>query len=392
MNCSSNPQNARSIVHVIYSGLGGHSFVLFTLLRAGLYRDFRHHIIFAGVESPSSDMYKSCIELGCTYTYIRRKPTLFTYPEYLLSVFANIISIKPSLVFLNGLSCVPLLIILRCPVIVRDTQNPSLKTKIEWLLLFYANLFSDRVVYLTDESKSSAKSKFNFCFKAAKSHIIPNPVDTDYFASKSILPAIDVGTVNLGMVSRLQPIKDHETILHALALLKEINPSRKYVFHVAGSGPTYNPLKLLSSKLNLDNVIFYGQLSNHMIRNLLRSLHIYIHMTSGETMSNSILQAMSCSLPIIASDVEGVSNLISSNHGLLTPHKSPRHLAFNIKAMVDNYSFSTLLGRNARQHVINTCSVQAVVACYECLFDSCLKDLYKSSYENSGMHSPPKGQ
>ncbi|MBK8495622.1 MAG: glycosyltransferase family 4 protein [Chitinophagaceae bacterium] len=52
----------------------------------------------------------------------------------------------------------------------------------------------------------------------------------------------------------------------------------------------------------------------------LQSLDIYVHASLGETMSTAIMQAMACKLPIVASDVNGINNMIiHGKTGILVP-------------------------------------------------------------------------
>lgn len=54
----------------------------------------------------------------------------------------------------------------------------------------------------------------------------------------------------------------------------------------------------------------------------LQSLHLYVHASLGETMSTAVMQAMGCGLPIIASDVNGINNMIDNGRtGILVRQK-----------------------------------------------------------------------
>ena len=90
-----------------------------------------------------------------------------------------------------------------------------------------------------------------------------------------------------------------------------MRPDLNIELHLAGDGEQLEILKLMAKgSINSKKIIFNGLLDEVDIAPWMRDLDIYVHATDGETLSTSLLQAMASSLPIIASDVTGVDNLI----------------------------------------------------------------------------------
>ena len=363
------------ITHVIYSGLGGHSAVLIALLKSPGFATYNHYVIFAGVERPNPFTISEITSFGYSYSYVSRHNSLFSYLSFVHQVAIKIKSSSSSITFFHGLSCVPASLWLRSPSIVRDTQNQELKSPVDWLLLLLANLFCSRLVFLTPLSATSARQKLKIFFRTNKVCIIPNPVDSKMFKPKKFQPIAVTSNVpiNLGMVSRLQPIKDHKTLLEGLYLLTKLDPSRQYVLHIAGDGPTRQDIHNYINSYSLsDQVIMYGLLSPSEVSRLLQSLDIYIHLTEGETMSNSILQAMATSLPIIATDVSGVNNLLTYQEAVLIPPRCADALVAAIIKLVENPSFSSRLASNSFSKVQSINSPESVSRLYLNIFDQIL--------------------
>jgi glycosyltransferase involved in cell wall biosynthesis len=355
------------ITHVIYSGLGGHSAVLLTLLRCTVFSVFRHHIIFAGIESPNPFTVSAIHALGLSYSYVKRHDSFFSYLSFINQIAKQINTSSSSLTLFHGLSCVPASLLIKSPSIVRDTQNSELKTVTDWFLLLFANLFCSRLIYLTTLSASAAHQKLKLFYRKSKVSIIPNPVDNTIFkpAAYSSGDSTFKSPIKLGMVSRLQPIKDHRTLLDGFYLLSTLDPSRDYELHIAGEGPTYEDIRKYINALSLsDSVCMHGLLSPLDISLLLQSLHIYIHLTDGETMSNSILQAMATCLPIIATDVSGVNNCLTVNEAILIPPRSAYDLASAIITLATNQSLSSRLASNSLLKVQNTNSPSSISLLY----------------------------
>ena len=60
------------IVHILYSGLGGHGAVLFTLLENKFLESCEHHVIFVGVEKPRPEYIERCQALSIPWHYVAR--------------------------------------------------------------------------------------------------------------------------------------------------------------------------------------------------------------------------------------------------------------------------------------------------------------------------------
>ena len=104
---------------------------------------------------------------------------------------------------------------------------------------------------------------------------------------------------------------------------------------IAGDGETSRDIKNYVEQNGLsDHVFIFGLLDQSALLDFLQSLDIYAHCTFGETMSTSIMQALACGLPIIASDVEGVSNMVKEDFGFLYASESVGDLKHKMKHLI----------------------------------------------------------
>ena len=100
------------------------------------------------------------------------------------------------------------------------------------------------------------------------------------------------------MQSRLQPNKDHMPLIRAFAQICKCFPEKQFHLDIAGNGSTYIEILELIKQMGLSKfVTLYGTLVKFELLDFLNNLDIYVHCTHGETMSNSIMQALSCGLP-----------------------------------------------------------------------------------------------
>lgn len=358
------------ILHCVYSGLGGHGAVLFTLLNERMRDAYDHFVLFFGVEELREEYAEECLRLGVPFTAIRKtgRMSVSAYKQ----VLAEINRFRPDVVFVNGTPlAVPILIArlmyrARWGVVVRETQANHLKTRLEWIGSHFAARLADAVVFLTEEHKGEVERRTGR-LPRERAQVIPNGINTEEFTVRQRPPSDDV---TIGMVSRLVPIKDHLTLIEAIRVLVVERAHTGLKLFIAGEGPTRQALEDRVAQARLQNhVSFPGLLSKDGIVELLGKADLYVHCTFGETMSNSILQAMACGLPIVASDVRGVSNMIRRGEdGLLVPAGQVGPLADALESLIKSVEARRKLGDNARARAVAEFSRQRMVEEYRDLW------------------------
>ncbi|HTD94802.1 MAG TPA: glycosyltransferase [Chitinophagaceae bacterium] len=341
----------KRIVHLLYSGLGGHGSVFFSLVKADTEHQYTTEAVFCGIEEVRKDYILQCRELNVHYEAILKKRGLDIGVYF--RIYRAFKRSRPATIFLHGASFIFPAVIYRffnsrTRIIVRDTQAHHLKTKREWVWLRAAIFFADNIVLLTHESLQGIHRKIKTKRLDRKAVIIPNGLDTSLYTAQ---PLRDLsGGAVFGIQSRLQTIKDHPTLMRAFALLLKKMPGRRLRLRIAGDGETMESLRNLADELGIkEEVEFCGMLNEKDLLDFMHSLDIYVQATFGETMSNSIMQAMSCGLPLIASDVWGVNNMVrNGDTGILYPSRNIEKLCESMEMLVENNTLRERLSRQAR--------------------------------------------
>jgi len=148
-------------------------------------------------------------------------------------------------------------------------------------------------------------------------------------------------TIVIGMVARLNAIKDHDTLIRGFALVKEKIP--KVVLWIIGDGQNKLHLENLARELNVETqVIFWGSRSD--VPELLGQMDIYaFSTTSDEGFGIALIEAMAAQLPIIASDVAACREVLANGQaGLLVSPKNPEAWA--------NTLYQLLVSQEQRKH------------------------------------------
>jgi glycosyltransferase involved in cell wall biosynthesis len=170
--------------------------------------------------------------------------------------------------------------------------------------------------------------------------------------------------VTMIMVARFVEQKDHELLLRALA-----GVSGNWALQLVGNGPTLDKTQALATELNLNERIqFLGERSD--VPELLAQADIYILASKWEGLPVSILEAMRASLPVIANDVGGISEMVKDEvTGFLASAGNPDHLRLRIQMLIDSPQIRINMGRAARRNFEENfqidVSVRKTVAVYD---------------------------
>jgi len=163
-------------------------------------------------------------------------------------------------------------------------------------------------------------------------------------------------------VSRLVKRKGINFLLQAL---KDVdNPNIK--IWIAGSGPDEDNLYQLAEKLGVqDRVEFLGQQSAEQLAGLYTKADFLIHTALTESFSMTLLEAMSCGLPIIASDVGGIPELVEDNvNGILFPVGDIVSLTSAINVMCMDKDMRLKYSNNNRAKILDKFTWEHICAQY----------------------------
>jgi len=364
------------IVHLLYSGLGGHSAVFFSLYEASRSDLFQHVPFFAGIEPLNANSLDRCNDLSIPFRYFKKKKGIDF--KFYRNIYKSLLLEQPDIVFLHGTAFVIPAAFYHLKkrhvkIVTRDTQSAVLKTKTEWMWLYFSYFIGKKNIFLTQEAQKSFQKKLPVLYSSSKTAIISNGINVNkYMVSDPVAGA----SINIGMQSRLQPNKDHRTLVKAFEQIVHLYPQYTVTLYIAGDGVTMAGIKQLVAELGLtDKVYFCGLLDETQLIAFMQNLNIYVHATFGETMSNSILQAMACGLPVIASDVWGVNNMIDDGaNGVLYQSEDVADLTEKIRIFIEEPLMAKQFGLKARSDIENRYSSEKMCKSYENIFNEVINN------------------
>jgi sugar transferase (PEP-CTERM/EpsH1 system associated) len=212
---------------------------------------------------------------------------------------------------------------------------------------------------------------------------IYNGVDSECFSPQTVKPlallpvqwqGVDDRLI-VGTVGRLTPVKDQRFLLQAVAHMRDCSPelSRRLRVIIVGDGPLREELESLAGELDLGAVTWFTG-DRDDVAALLNTLDVFVLPSMAEGISNTLLEAMACGLPVVVTAVGGNLELVEEGfNGSLVPVGEPRAMARALARLLGNDTERARLGDNARQRACQSFDWNNTVADYLDVYDELLQ-------------------
>jgi glycosyltransferase involved in cell wall biosynthesis len=198
--------------------------------------------------------------------------------------------------------------------------------------------------------------------------VIPNGIDAGIFRPDSKEGRelrrqwnIAESSFVIGLVARLDPMKDHMNFLNAAAKFMRLDSNARYVC-VGGGQPTYREsLMAYAQSLGLgDRVVWAGEISD--ARAVYNAFDIStLSSAFGEAFPNVIGEAMACGVPVVATDIGDIASIVGESGEIVPPNRADLLCAGWAK-MRRRLLDEPGLRHSARQHIAVTYDVDAMAA------------------------------
>lgn len=202
-------------------------------------------------------------------------------------------------------------------------------------------------------------------FRPAQIEVIYNGIDVGDAPDAMMRAAVrqelgvDDAAMVIGTVARLDPVKDLDTLVRALALLR----TKNVLLLIVGDGPRRAELARLATDLDVaPRVRFLGHRED--ARRCLAGCDVYVNSSISEGVSLTILEAMAAGLPVIATRVGGTPEVIDHSCGLLVEARDPAALADGLDRLFQDAAARRRLGDRARHVVVERFGLDAMVERY----------------------------
>ena len=241
------------------------------------------------------------------------------------------------------------------------------------LKFIYVNLINiflkkNKIFFIFQNKEDKSIFKENNITKFAKTTVIyGSGVNTDLFKSKKTKKIYDV-------IFHSRILYD-KGILELIKAVKEIRKKEKISVLILGYPDKKNPASVKVSMLEKwqnEKLIIWKGKKNNVIPYLQKS-KIAILPSYREGLPKNLLEAASCELPIIATDVVGCREICKHNYnGKLVPVKDYIYLSKAIEKILNDPKLSSLFGKNGRRLIVEKFSSKIIVKKFLNVYDKFL--------------------
>jgi len=202
--------------------------------------------------------------------------------------------------------------------------------------------------------------------------VIPNFVDSDLY-SPAPCEAVErrpEGVV-ITHVSNFRPVKRIQDLVYAMRMVVKEAPGAQLM--LVGDGPDRHCIEKLIEQLHLGKSVTLTGFRND-VANIFRCSDVGILCSETESAPLTLLEGMSCGIPMVAASVGGIPEIVQDGvNGLLVPPKQPEELAEAIIKLAKDGNLRGKLGAAARGTILEQFTAEKVVKAYLETFEGVVK-------------------
>ena len=211
--------------------------------------------------------------------------------------------------------------------------------RLNFRLQVFFSRFADLIIF-----NSYAAREFHFArgLSARNTIVIHNGIDTEVFRSHRLAGEslraewrIDPSAILIGLVARLDPMKDHRTFIKAAGLVAQRHQEARFICVGGGPAKYLEQLRSLADEnLISDRLVWLSQCDD--MPGVYNAMDILcLSSAFGEGLPNAVAEAMACDVPCVVTDVGDAAVLVGDT-GIVVPPNDPLALADGIKKCIDN--------------------------------------------------------
>lgn len=218
------------------------------------------------------------------------------------------------------------------PFIVTTHSTEHFGKKINRYKYKETNLVLKSANYLISVSKF-LRERLSTIYKIDQIDIIPNTVDTGIFTP--LLKKIDKTKFYFTSIGGLINRKRFDNLLIAFSSFSNLE---NIFLNIIGDGPEREGLEQLAKELGIEEqVIFHGLLNRPKVFGVLQQSNVLVSSSDLETFGVTLIEALSCGIPVLATRSGGPEEIINRTNGILVNNQDVHHLAEGLKKSYTDY-------------------------------------------------------
>lgn len=201
----------------------------------------------------------------------------------------------------------------------------------------------------------------------ARARVIHPAVDPDFFHPVDHLVSADA-VFRIITIGSLIWVKGLEYALLAVRILADAGVPVQ--FDIIGDGPERSRILYTIADLGLSScVCLTGKLPPERVRSHLQQSHVFLLSSLSEGISNAVLEAMSCALPVVTSDCGGMREAVTDGvEGFVVPNQDPGTMARAMLKLWQSPDLRQRMGQAGREKVLKYFTLKNQVDQFHDLF------------------------
>lgn len=251
----------------------------------------------------------------------------------------------------------------------RDLANAhgeGLKRRILGKFLSWA---TDRIITLTP----SMKREYIRDYRVGENRVtvIPNGVDLDRLAAFDADPAL-ASSFTVATVGRLDAVKNLPLLVRAFAAMERRTPGDRLV--ICGDGPVRGEVEEIAAAEGVgEALIMTGERSDAPA--VMKASDVYVQPSYYEGMSNTIVEAMACGVPVVATDVGGNGDVAGrGGTSVLVPTDDVGALSAALDVLRADEEERRTIGEAGRARACEEFGLERMVESYTGVYESLVPD------------------
>ena len=141
-------------------------------------------------------------------------------------------------------------------------------------------------------------------------------------------------------------------------------------FDLVGEGPERQRLTYTIHDLGLnDHVTLHGRLPQEKIREILQNSDVYLSSSVSEGISNAVLEAMSCGLPVVTTECGGMREAVTNgSEGLIVPVRDSNAICLALAKLAGDNAMRSAMGIRARKTAIEQFNIKNQIKSFDQFF------------------------
>ncbi len=238
--------------------------------------------------------------------------------------------------------------------VMERREYSFLKLKLAAFLENLAYKSADKIIFSNEADKEFAKKRF--CLNADKLAVIPNFVNTELFKPTSAAKEKN----RIIFIGKLEEQKNVWELIEAVSVL----PVRLIII---GNGSLREILEKFAKDLPAGEagknalVEFWGNIPNSRLPEELNKSELFILPSLYEGHPKVLLEAMSCGLPCVGTNVKGINSVIKHKENGYLCETGVENIRAAIQEVLSDNQLMLRIGSNARETVLNNFGLQKIL-------------------------------